>query len=475
MTEPTFVSAALALSLLVSLSTSAGELTPYQQLGRDIYRELIEINTTATTGDTARAAEAMAVRLVASGLPAADVHVFKCAPRKGNLVARLRGTGARRPVLFIAHLDVVEAPREGWSFDPFKLTERNGYFYGRGTSDDKCGAAALVAMLIRLQREGYRPNRDIIAVLETDEETTGDGIKWLLQEHRELLDAEYALNEDGSYGMEDGRLFAMEFQTSEKLYQSYWLEVRHPGGLSSLPPKDTAIYRLAAGLTRLAQSEFPARLNETTRAYFERMASLKEGQLALDMKAVSQPEPDPAAIVRLSANPLYNALLRTTCVATRLEAGHADNALPLKARALVNCRILPGETPAEVRQTIIRVLADDGIVVTGAEEAVAGPSSPLNTEVLHAVERVTAELWPGTPVIPTMAVWATEGMFLPNAGIPTYCLDGFARDQVDVREREHGNDERLPVKSFYKGLEFNHRLAKALSGGERPERVLPTQ
>ncbi len=448
---------------------------PHQSLARDIFRELVEIDTTATTGDTARAAEAMAARLRAGGLPTGDVHVFKPAPRKGNLVAHLRGTGARRPVLFMAHLDVVEAPREGWSFDPFKLTEQDGYFYGRGTSDDKCGAVALVAMLIRLQQEGYRPNRDIIIVLETDEETTGDGIKWLLQNQRELLDAEYAVNEDGGFGMQDGRLVAMEFQASEKLYQSYWLQVRHPGGLSSLPPKDTAIYRLAAGLTRLAQLEFPARLNETTRAYFERMASLQDGQLALDMKAVSQPEPDPAAIARLSANPLYNALLRTTCVATRLEAGHADNALPQTARALVNCRILPGEALAEVRQAIIRTLADDGITVTAVEEAMPSPPSPLNPEVLHAVERVTAQLWPGAPVIPTMAVWATDGMFLRNAGIPTYCLDGFARDQVDVREREHGQDERLLVKSFYEGLEFNHRLVKVLSGGERPEPVLPTQ
>jgi acetylornithine deacetylase/succinyl-diaminopimelate desuccinylase-like protein len=285
---------------------------------------------------------------------------------------------------------------------------------------------------------------------------------WLLQNHRDLLDAEYALNEGGGLGLKNGRPVAMEIQTSEKVYQSYWLEVRNPGGHSSLPTKDNAIYRLAEGLTRLAQFDFPVHLNETTRTYFERMAALEQGQVALDMKAVTRPEPDAGAVARLSAIPLYNAQLRTTCVATRVEAGHADNALPQTARALVNCRILPGESPQEVYGTIRRVLADDQISVTPVGNAAPSPASPLNPEVLRAVDKLTQEFWPGTPVIPTMVTGATDGRYLRNAGIPTYGVDGFGTDLFDVRA--HGRDERMPVKSFYEGLEFSYRLVKALSG-----------
>jgi acetylornithine deacetylase/succinyl-diaminopimelate desuccinylase-like protein len=446
---------------------ATARLTAQQQLARDIYRELIEIDTVTATGDTARAADAMAARLRAGGLPEADVQIFKPAPRKGNLVARLRGTGARKPILLMAHLDVVAARREDWSFDPFQLIERDGYFYGRGTTDDKAMAAAFVATLIRCQQEGYRPDRDIIIVLETDEEASRPGgpygMPWLLQNQRNLLDAEYALNEGGGLGLKNGRPLEMDIQTSEKVYQSYWLEVRNPGGHSSLPTKDNAIYRLAEGLTRLAKFDFPVNLNETTRTYFERMAALEEGQVALDMKAVTRPEPDAGAVARLSAIPLYNAQLRTTCVATRVEAGHADNALPQTARALVNCRILPNESPQEVYETIRRVLADDQISVTPVGNAASSPASPLNPEVLRAVGKLTEEFWPGTPVIPTMVTGATDGRFLRNAGIPTYGVDGFGGDLYDVRA--HGKDERMPVKSFYEGLEFSYRLVKALSGG----------
>ena len=459
-----------ALSLAPGLcgqTAAAAPRSAQQQLARDIYRELIEINTVTATGDTARAADAMAARLRAAGLPIADVQVFHPAARKGNLVARLRGTGARKPILLMAHLDVVEARREDWSFDPFTLTEKDGYFYGRGTTDDKAMAAAFVATLIRCQQEGYRPDRDLILVLETDEEGSSPGgpygMPWLLANHRDLLDAEYALNEGGGLGLKNGQPFSNDFQTCEKVYQSFWLEVHNSGGHSSLPTKDNAIYRLAEGLTRLAKFEFPAHLNETTRAYFERTAALEEGQTALDMRAVARPDPDAGAVARLSAVPIYNAQLRTTCVATRLEAGHADNALPQTARALVNCRILPGETASDVRQTIIRVLADDQIAVTATRVAEASPASPLNPEVLHAVEQLTAEFWPGTPVIPTMVAGATDGRYLRSAGIPTYGVDGFGTDLFDVRA--HGKDERMPVKSFYEGLEFSYRLVKALSGG----------
>jgi acetylornithine deacetylase/succinyl-diaminopimelate desuccinylase-like protein len=461
---------ALAASAITQTTTLAAAPVPppvQQQLAREIYRELIEINTVTATGDTAQAADAMAARLRAGGLPEADVQVFKPAPRKGNLVAWLRGTGARKPIILMAHLDVVDARREDWSFDPFQLTERDGFFYGRGTTDDKHMVAAFVATLIRCQQEGYRPDRDIILALETDEESSSPGgpygMPWLLQNHRNLLDAEYALNEGGGLGLKNGRPMEMDIETSEKVYQSYWLEVRNSGGHSSLPSKENAIYRLAAGLLRLAAFDFPVHLNETTREYFERAAALEEGQMALDMKAVTRPEPDAGAVARLSAIPIYNVQLRTTCVATRVEAGHADNALPQTARALVNCRILPGETPAEIRQTIIRVLADDQVSVTAPRNAAPSPASPLNPEVLRAVEKLTEEFWPGTPVIPTMVTGATDGRFLRNAGIPTYGVDGFGGDLFDVRA--HGRDERMPVKSFYEGVEFSYRLVKALSGG----------
>jgi acetylornithine deacetylase/succinyl-diaminopimelate desuccinylase-like protein len=462
------------LSILVLLfispgawfSVSAQTLSPHQQLARDIYQELVEINTVTATGDTAKAAEAMAARLKAAGFSDADVQVFTPAPRKGNLVARLRGNGSRKPILLLAHIDVVEAKREDWSVDPFKLIEKDGYFYGRGTGDDKFMAAAFVANLIRYRQEGFKPDRDIIVALETDEEIgdrDGLGIQWLLKHHRDLIDAEFALNEGGGVGLKEGRPLRANVQTSEKVYLSYWLEVRNPGGHSSLPTKDNAIYHLAEGVARLAKFDFPVKLNETTRVFFERSAALEQDQTAADMRAVALSPPDPDAAARLSAKPIYNAQLRTTCVATRLEAGHADNALPQVARAMVNCRILPGEPVAEVQQTLVRVLADDQIAVTPVAAYTLSPPSPLNPEIMQAIERVDAEFWPGVPVIPTMQAGATDGLFLRNAGIPTYGYSGLASDIFDVRA--HGRDERVLVKSFYNGQEYLYQLVKALSSG----------
>ena len=353
--------AALALPCLACLGAPAcaQTRTAQQQLAVDIYKELVEINTVTATGDTARAAEAMAVRLRAAGLSASDVQVFTSAPRKGNLVARLRGTGARKPILLLAHLDVVEARREDWSVDPFKLIEKDGYFYGRGTADDKFMAAAFVANLIRYLQEGYRPDRDIILALDTDEEILDRdalGIQWLLKNRRDLIDAEFALNEGGSVGLKNGKPIRNSVQTSEKVSLSYQLEVKNRGGHSSLPSKDNAIYRLAEGLARLSKFTFPFKLNETTRAYFERTAELEGEQVAADIRSVISGRPDPASLslVRLSANPVYNAQLRTTCVATMLEGGHAYNALPQVARATVNCRIMPGEPVDDVKATLVR-------------------------------------------------------------------------------------------------------------------------
>src|SRR5882724_436916 len=303
----------------LSIGTAAAEgLTAHQQLAHDIYKELIEIDTTTATGDTALAAEAMAARLKAAGFPEADVHAFSPVPRKGNLVARLHGSGARKPILLVAHLDVVPAKREDWSVDPFKLIEKDGYFYAWGSSDDKYMAASFIANLIRYRQEGYKPDRDIIVALETDEEildADGLGIQWLLKNHRDLIDAEFALNEGGGVGLKDGKPVRVSVQTSEKLSANFKLDVTNSGGHSSVPRKDNAIYRLAEGLVRLSKLEFPLNLNETTRAYFERTAQSETEQTAVDIRAVLTDKPDTAALARLASNPGYNAQLRTTCVA----------------------------------------------------------------------------------------------------------------------------------------------------------------
>jgi acetylornithine deacetylase/succinyl-diaminopimelate desuccinylase-like protein len=461
--------AALASVLaLVPAPSAADGLSPQQQLAFDIYKELVEINTVTATGDTARAAEAMAARLRAAGFADADVHALSPAPGKGNLVARLRGTGARKPILLVAHLDVVPANREDWSVDPFQLTEKDGYFYARGSGDDKYMAAAFVTNLIRYKQEGYKPDRDIIMALETDEEILdrdGLGIQWLLKNHRDLIDAEFALNEGGGVGLKDGKPIRNSVQTSEKVSLSYRLDVKNRGGHSSVPVKDNAIYRLAEGLVRLSKFSFPLKLNETTRAYFERTAQFEGEQTAADIHTVLSDKPDPSAMsfVRLAANPAYNAQLRTTCVATMLEGGHAINALPQLASAKVNCRIMPGEPVDEVKATLERVLADDQITVTQLDQPVLSAPSALHEEIMGSIEKLSREFWPGAVVLPTMSAGATDGSYLRNAGIPTYGHSGLAGDINDIRA--HGKDERILVKSFYQGEDYLYRLVKMLSGG----------
>src|SRR5437588_2859490 len=355
------------LILLVAASASAAPPpldAKTKQLAFDIYKQLIEINTTNSVGNNTTAAEAMATRLRAAGFPASDVQVLVPAnPKKGNLVARLHGTGKQKPLLLLAHLDVVEAKREDWSVDPFILTEQDGYYYGRGTTDDKAMAAMFIANLIRYKQEGWVPKRDIIVALTADEET-GDynGVSWLLKEHRDLIDAAFALNEGGGGRLQDGKRIYNGVGASEKVYVSFKLETHNKGGHSSVPRPDNAIYELAERLTRHEQVQFPVELNEVTRAYFERMSKLEQGQTAADMAAVSRGDADAAA--RLSQTAVYNALMRTTCVATRLDGGHADNALPQMARATINCRVLPGDSADDVRTTLINVLNDPGIEVT---------------------------------------------------------------------------------------------------------------
>ena len=462
------LSTALVSTLLVAGNVVAEELTSQQQLAHDIYRELVEIDTTTATGDTARAAEAMAARLRNAGFAEADVQVFSPAPHKGDLVARLHGSGARKPILLVAHLDVVPANREDWTVDPFKLTEKDGYYYGRGSSDDKYMAASFITNLIRYKSEGYKPDRDIIVALETDEEIldrNSVGIRWLIKNHRDLIDAEFALNEGGGVGLKDGKPIRNSIQTSEKVSLGYQLDVRDRGGHSSLPGKDNATYRLAEALVRLSKFSFPVNLNETTRAYFERTAQFESEQTAADMRAILSGPIDPSSesLVRLSASPGYNAQLRTTCVATMLQGGHAVNALPQLATAKVNCRIMPGESFDEVKATLQRVIADDQVTLTQLEHPVPSPPSALNEEIVGSIEKLSHEFWPTAVVLPVMSAGATDGSHLRNAGIPTYGHSGLAADVSD--NRNHGKDERVRIKSFYEGDEYLYRLVKMLSGG----------
>ena len=453
--------------IAASAQTSGSPLSPDQQLARDIYKELVEINTTtdADPGGTTQAAEAMAARLRAAGFTGGDVQVLSSGPRDGNLVARLRGSGVsgRKPILLLAHLDVVAARREDWTIDPFAFTEKDGYYYGRGTSDDKAMAAIFVANLIRMKREGFVPDRDLIVALTADEEG-GDhnGVEWLLANKRELVDAEYALNEGGGGFLKQGKPFVQNVQAAEKVYYDFKFEVRNKGGHSSRPVKDNAIYRLSSALARLEKHDFPVMLNEVTRAYFRRLAETETGQMAADMRAVATNPNDAAAVRRLSASPVYNAMLRTTCVATQLEGGHAPNALPQLARANVNCRVLPNHDVKEVHATLVRLAGDTAVHVSELQAARGAPPSPLTPEVLQPIEKLTKEMWPGVPVVPVMSTGATDGRPLRQNGIPTYGVSGLFGDMDD--SRAHGRDERMLVKSFFEGHEFLYRLVKELSG-----------
>jgi acetylornithine deacetylase/succinyl-diaminopimelate desuccinylase-like protein len=433
-----------------------------RQMIRDIYKQLVEINTTDSVGNNTTAAEAMAARLRDAGFPAADVQMLAPDPRKGNLVVRLHGNGTKKPLLLLAHLDVVEARREDWSTDPFTFLEKDGFFYGRGSGDDKAMAAIWIATLIRLKQEHFVPDRDLIVALTSDEETGNfNGASWLLKEHRDLIDAALALNEGGGGAMRKGKYLYNGVGASEKVYVTFLLETKNKGGHSSVPQKANAIYQLADGLTRLENHEFPLKLNEVTRAYFQRMASIVDDpKVAADMRAIAGHD-DAAAATRLSETAAYNALMRTTCVATRLEGGHADNALPQMARATVNCRVLPGEDPEAVRTALVTALADPGITVSWKDTAKPSVPSPLSKEIMQPVEALTAECWPGVPVMPLMATGASDGLYLRNAGIPTYGVSGIFGDVDD--SRAHGRDERVGVQQFFDGAQFLYALVKRLA------------
>jgi acetylornithine deacetylase/succinyl-diaminopimelate desuccinylase-like protein len=363
----------------------------------------------------------------------------------------------------LAHLDVVPALREDWSTDPFTLVEQDGWWYGRGTDDNKAGAAILVLNLIRARREGFVPDRDWVVALTSDEETNSDAIKWLVGEGREWIgEPELALNTDSGGGIvKDGREAMFEVQASEKVYLTFDLEVTDKGGHSSRPTPDNAIHALARGLARLADYRFPVSLNEVTRGFFERSAAFEDPAVAADMRAVAAEPPDSAAAARLSESAFFNALLRTTCVATRLEAGHADNALPQTARATVNCRILPGEPIDAVESTLNEVVADPRIRVARKREPTASPPSPLKPEIVEPIEVIVEEMWPGVTIVPVMSTGATDGLYVRNAGIPVYGAAALFGDPEDARA--HGRDERVEIARFYEALEFWNRLARRLS------------
>jgi acetylornithine deacetylase/succinyl-diaminopimelate desuccinylase-like protein len=440
-----------------------------RKLFREIYQELVEINTTDSVGDNTQAAQAMAARLKAAGFTDAEMQVVvpPGAPKKGNLVARLRGTGAKKPLLLLAHIDVVEAKREEWERDPFKLVEEGGYFYARGSVDDKAMASIFVANMIRYKMQGYRPERDLILALTADEElgstSKWNGANWLVKYNRALIDAEFGLNEGGGGELKGGKPLLNRVQAAEKVSVHFRLEVKNPGGHSSRPRPDNAIYELSEGLAKFGKFHFPVKLNETTRIYFSRSAQFQSGQAADDMRAVARDTPDPEAAARLSQSPTYNSTLRTTCVATRLDGGHANNALPQTARATVNCRILPDDPVEGVLKTIQQVVGDK-VTVTRMSEPVPSAPSALRPEVMGPIEKVTGEFWPGVPVVPAMSTGATDSRFMRNGGIPMYGVSGLFLDQDD--NRSHGLNERMPVKSLYDGHEFLYRLVKELAGGK---------
>jgi acetylornithine deacetylase/succinyl-diaminopimelate desuccinylase-like protein len=455
------ISLIAAVALPASLHTQDGG----QQLGTAILKSMIETNTTGSVGNTTVLAQHLATLFVDAGLPQSDIHIVGPSERNKNLVVRYRGTGAHKPLLVIGHLDVVEAQRADWSMDPFVLTEQDGYYYGRGTQDMKGSAATAVAALLRLKREGWRPDRDVILALSSGEEGGSDyvGMQWLVEQQRPLIDAEYAINLDAGGGeIINGKNTLMDVQAAEKVFHSVSLTVSNTGGHSSLPRTDNAIYTLAKALDKLAAYAFPEQPNEIVRAYFKQAAASAETPaLAAAMRTVASGKPSATAFATLSKVPLYNALLRTTCVATMLQAGHAENALPASAKATVNCRILPGEDAVEVERTIARVINDPLVKVAPLDTAIPSPPSPLRPDVFAAIEASVKATWGPLPIVPQMETGATDGLYLRNAGIPVYGLTGIF---VAVNDnRMHGKDERILVTAFQDGQRFAYELIKRLA------------
>ena len=462
----TFATLGFVTTMAISHPLPSQQLssTTFHQLGDAILRELIETNTTASSGNTTVAAQQLATRFHDAGFPDADVQVVGPTTKNRNLLVRYRGTGAHKPILLLAHLDVVEANRDDWTYDPFQLTEHDGYFYGRGTQDVKGGGAMLVTTLLRLKQEGWTPDRDLILALTAGEEggMPYNGVEWLIKNRRDLIDAEYTINVDAGGGeLENGKHTLFDVQAAEKVYHSVTLTARNPGGHSSLPRTDNAIYALAAALEKLSRYEFPVQVNDVVKAYFTKAAATASPAVAADMKSVANGAHDPAAVARLSKTPLYNALLRTTCVATMLQGGHAENALPQTARATVNCRMLPGVDPAAVEKTIAHVVNDSSIHVAPADTAIQSPASPLRPDLFEAITASVKAIWGPVPVVPMMETGATDGLFLRNAGVPVYGFSGLFIATNDIRA--HGKDERILITAYDDGLDFTYDLLKRVT------------
>jgi acetylornithine deacetylase/succinyl-diaminopimelate desuccinylase-like protein len=454
----------LVLFLLAGSAIAADIMPPAseQELSRSIFKQIVEIKSGFSTGATTPVAKAMAERFRNAGFPDNDIFLGGPIDRKWNLIVRYHGVGTRKPLLLLAHTDVVEAKREDWSMDPFQFNERDGYFYGRGTADDKSLAALWVATLLRLKREGYKPDRDIILALTADEEGGGpyNGVNWLLVNHRELIDADICLNEGGGGELLHGKRTYQSIQVAEKYVINFRLEVHNKGGHSSVPVPDNAIYRLAEALVHLSHSSFPLKTDETTKAYFEQLSKVEPPSISQTLADVAHGSLE--AMQKAAAEtPAWNSILRTTCVATMLEGGHALNALPQLAAANVNCRVLPEDEPAYVETTLRNAIADDQVSLEPITKPQPGPASPLRPDVMKAMMHVADSLWPGVPIVPTMSTGASDGRMLRAAGIPTYGATGLFGERGD--SRAHGRDERILVKSFYEGQTFLYSLVKTLS------------
>ena len=439
---------------------------PDQTAFRGLYEELVETNTTLSEGSCTLASERMAARLIAAGYPAADVRVLAAPerPKDGALSAVLRGSDpAAKPLLLLAHIDVVEARAEDWDRDPFTLVEEEGYLYARGAQDDKAQAAIWVDTLIRLKAEGFTPRRDIKIALTCGEETSDiwNGVEWLLETHPDALSAGFALNEGARGRLDaDGERLALEIQAGEKVYQDFALEITNPGGHSSRPVPDNAIDRLANALVRIGDHTFQWEINPTVAAYFEAIAPVTPAWAETMARLDDRGRPDAPVAELSAADPAWNAILHTTCVATMVNAGHAPNALPQRARANVNCRILPGHDAAEVKAELERVIADPGVVVSLAGEPdPVSPPPPLTPAILDPITAIAARMWPGVPVVPSMSPGATDGRFTNAAGIPTYGVTGLFADPDGGGV--HGLNERIRIRSLYEGRDFLYDLVKA--------------
>lgn len=434
------------------------------ELGRQILSELVAMKSVHSVGSS-NAAKLVADRLLAAGFVADDVKVLtpKAHPEKGNTVVRLRGKTQGKATLFIGHLDVVEAKPEDWNFDPFQLTEKEGWLYGRGVIDMLGQDSAMLASLIRLKQEGYVPERDIIVAFTADEEAGGNanGVDFLLKEHRSVVDAGLVINPDaGEAAIKNGKKIYLTMQTSEKMFLSFEVEVTDKGGHSSRPTKDNPIYRLSKALSHLSDYSFPLHLTDTVKLYFKGRAALEQGQIKKDMLAVSGTRLDLAAVRRLSQEVETNIQMRTTCTATEISGGHAENALPQRAKATIQCRVVPGETQAGTEALLKQVLRDSSVKFSVRTPARPSPESAPSGAVRAAVERVTKSMWPEIAVLPSMTAGASDSIYTRSAGIPTYGVDAMFDDLDDGRA--HGRDERIDVKVFAQELEFMYRLMKAI-------------